>query len=82
MVSIINARAPLPLNGFISAVGNASTKRVSKPSNATPLAMPSTNTSIMPLARNIPIATNIANKKGIMEIATSNPFLAPSTNNS
>ncbi len=80
MVSIINALAPLPLKGFINAVGNASTKRVSKPSNPIKNAICSITNSITPLALNIAMATNIASKNGIIETATSNPCLAPSTN--
>lgn len=41
MASTINPRAPLPLKGFISAVGSAPTKSLSIPHSFTALPIPS-----------------------------------------
>ena len=51
--------APPPLNGLISAVGKASTNRVSIPRNAKNVFMPSITISKLPLVRNKLMATNI-----------------------
>lgn len=80
MVSINIARAALPENGLTIAVGNASTKRVSIPVQATTWRMPSRPKSNAPDARNTPTAQSIATKYGNRFLATSKPSLAPSTN--
>ena len=56
------AHGPLPLSGFISAVGRAPTNSVSPPTRATHQAMPSIRKSIAPEARNTPMATSIATR--------------------
>ena len=78
--SIISPRAPLPLRGFIIAVGRAATKSVSPPQNATHADTPSISISIAPEARNTPTATNIATRYGIILTAVEKPSFAPSIN--
>ena len=62
MASTIMPRAPLPLSGFISAVGKAPTKPASPPQALTTAAMPSVNKSMAPEARNTPMPTKMATK--------------------
>ena len=62
MASTIMPRAPLPLRGFINAVGSASMKSVFKPMNVKPLPMPATRMSMAPEARNTPMATRMATR--------------------
>ena len=50
MTSSIIAHEPLPLNGFISIVGNAPTQRVSKPNAPTPVSTHDVNTLSAPEA--------------------------------
>ena len=69
MVSIIMARAPLPENGFIRAVGSASTQRASKPSARTAPRIAPISSSSAPLARNTAIATSMATRYGMMVTA-------------
>lgn len=80
IASIMNPRAPVPLSGFMNAVGNASTKLVSAPVVPTIHRIPSMTKSSAPLALNIPTATSMAMRNGIMRIAVLNPSLAPSMN--
>jgi len=69
MVSIIMARAPLPENGFISAVGSASTQRASKPSASTaPRIRPSAGRARR-WRGNTAMATSIATRYGMMVTA-------------
>ena len=62
MVSISIARAALPENGLTIAVGKASTKRVSRPVQATKWRIPSKPNSSAPEARNTPTAHSIATR--------------------
>ncbi|MCY1375433.1 hypothetical protein D9M69_628480 [compost metagenome] len=62
MVSISMARAALPENGLTSAVGSASTKRVSQPAQATAWRMPSRTNSSAPEARSTPTAQSMATR--------------------
>ena len=61
MAAII-PRAPLPLSGFIRAVGNAPTKSESIPIASMARVMPAIKKSIAPEARNTAMATSIATK--------------------
>lgn len=78
MVSSIMARAALPENGLTSAVGSASTKRVSQPALAASQRMPSSRKSSAPEARSTPTAHSIATRYGSRLLAMSKPSLAPS----
>ena len=80
IASTISPRAPLPLSGRINAVGKAGTKSVFSPHNANNQPIPCTSRSIAPLARNIPTATSIAIRYGIIPTAVLNPSFAPSIN--
>ncbi len=62
MASSISPRAPLPLSGFMKAVGRAPTKSVLTPHWATHQAMPSMSMSMAPEALKTPIATRIATR--------------------
>ena len=62
IASTIMPRAPLPLRGFIKAVGMPSTQRVSNPRAATAVFSPSTRKSSVPDARNMPTATRMATR--------------------
>ena len=70
----------LPENGLTSAVGGASTKRVSQPSASTSQRMPSSPKSSAPDARRAPMAQSMAIRYGNRLLATSKPSFAPSTN--
>jgi len=58
-VSIIMPRAPLPLSGFINAVGRPSTKRVSVPMAVKIFFIKLMTTSKVPLVRSMLMATSI-----------------------
>ena len=62
MASTIMPRAPLPLSGFIRAVGSAPTHSASLPVLLTSAAMPSIAQSIAPEARNTPMLTSMATR--------------------
>ena len=62
MQSTIMPREPLPLRGFISAVGNAPTQSVGAPSSAATHAMPPVIQSITPAARKTPMPTSMATR--------------------
>ena len=70
--------APLPLIGFIKAVGKPSTNLVSAPNAANKFFIASITTSKVPLVLNNEIATNIPTKYGIIFTAVSKPPFAPS----
>ena len=59
MASIIIARAPLPLTGFISAVGSAGVKSVLRPSAVKNQVKPLTMNSSTPEWRSTLIATSM-----------------------
>src|SRR5690606_18936879 len=65
-------------NGLTSAVGKASTNRVSQPAEWTSQRMPSNTMSRAPEARRTPTAQSMATKYGSRLLATSKPSLAPS----
>ena len=73
------ARAPLPLRGFISAVGSADTKSVRSPMDENKLLRPSVRKVKAPEFRKTLMATSMATRYGMIRMATSNPPLAPST---
>ena len=62
MASTIMPRAPLPLRGFMSAVGRAVTQSDGRPLCRTSHAMPSTSQSMAPEARNTPTPTRMATR--------------------
>ena len=62
MVSISMARAALPEKGLTSAVGRASTNRVSMPMASTPQRIPSSAYPRAPEVRSTPTAQSMATK--------------------
>ena len=78
MVSTSIPRAPALVRGFISAVGNPSTNRVSAPGRRQKdVEAPPMIASKVPLVRSMLIATSIPTRYGIMRTAVSNPPFAP-----
>lgn len=80
IASSISPLAPLPLSGFMSAVGTAPAKSGLIPHISKHHASPFSSSSIAPHALNIPTATSMAMRYGIIPTAVLNPSLAPSIN--
>jgi hypothetical protein len=78
MVSTIMALAPLPLRGFMMAVGRASTKSVFSPAVRTHHPIPPTRRSMAPEARKTAMPTNMPTRYGMIRTEVSNPVFAPS----
>ena len=78
-MSVNTPNVPLPLNGRMMAIGNSSggkcTAFITGVSQCVSMSMP-------PEPRNIPMATRIATRFGMMRMMTWKPSFAPSTNSS
>jgi hypothetical protein len=77
IVSSIIPRAPLPLKGFIKAVGKPSTNRVSAPNAAKNDFAPFMITSNVPLVRSMLIAINIPTMYGMIRTEVFKPAFCP-----
>jgi hypothetical protein len=73
--SVVNASEPLPVSDRRMASGTSS---AGKPVDVTSGRRATISKSMAPEPRNIPMATRIPTRKGMIFTATSNPSFAPS----